>query len=239
MRRLMMPILMAFAAFPLVAQSADAILAKHLQALGGVEKLRSVHAIRLQGTLEAAPGLQLPLLIEEARPNKVRLEAHSGKLTFLRLFDGTKGWSADPSTDGALRPFTAQELKAAMEDPFDGDLMDIQARGARVESVGRQNIQGHDAYGLKVTEKDGSTSLHWIEGKMFLEIQREHDSETPLGRRTEMTRFSDFRIVDGMPMPFRIESGQKYTSKVRIIQVTQIQLNPVIPDSDFEAPASH
>lgn len=237
MRHLMMPVLVAFAAFPLAAQSADAILAKHLQAMGGIEKLRAVHAIRLKGTLEVAPGVQLPLVIEEARPNKARLEARDGDITFLRLFDGTKGWSSDPSTGGVLRPFTAQELKAALRDTFDGDLVDLAAHGARLESTGRQLIQGREAYGLKVVEADGKTSLHWIDAQSFLEVQREEDMETAQGRRTQLMRFSDFRIVEGMPMAFRVESGQKFSSKVQIIQISQVQMNPVIPDSDFEAPA--
>ena len=38
-------------------------------------------------------------------------------------------------------------------------------------------------------------------------------------------------------MAFRMESGQNFTSKVQIFQISQVQLNPVIPDSDFEAPA--
>lgn len=237
MRHRLMPFLLALAALPMMAQSADAILARHLQAMGGLEKLKALHSMRMTGTLESAPGIRLPLVIEMARPNKSRLEAKDGDRVYLRLFDGTKGWLSDPSSGGTLRPFTALELKAAMGSTFDGDLAGIQSRGARVESIGRQMIQGRDAYGLKVTEKDGSTSLHWIEGRLFLEIQREGDVDTAMGRRTEMARFSDFRVVEGMPVPFRVESGQKYTSKVQIIQLSQVQLNPVIPESDFEAPA--
>lgn len=238
MRQRLMPFLLALAALPLAAQDANAILSRHMQAMGGLEKLRAVHSIRIKGTMEAAPGIVLPLLIEEVRPNKSRLEARDADIIFLRLFNGTKGWLSDPSTGGALRPFTASELKEATQETFDGDLVEPAARGARVESIGRQMIQGREAYGLKILEKDGTTSLHWVDAQSFLEIQRERDTDSPRGRRTEMTRFSDFRLVEGVPMAFRVESGQKFTSKVQIIQVSQVQLNPVIPDSDFEAPAA-
>jgi hypothetical protein len=237
MRHRLMPVFAAIVASSLAAQSADGILAKHLQAMGGIDKLRAVHAIRLKGTLEAAPGVLLPLVIEEARPNKVRLEARSGDIVFVRLFDGVKGWSSDPSTGGVPRPLTAQELKAAMRSTFDGDLVDLPSRGARLDSLGRQLVQGREAYGLKVVEKDGSASLHWIDAKSFLEVQSEREMDTAQGRRTQMMRFSDFRIVEGMPMAFRVESGQKFSSKVEIIQISQVQLNPVIPDADFETPA--
>jgi hypothetical protein len=238
MRPWLLPVLLALLSAPVAAQSADAILSRHLQAIGGLEKLQAVHAIRLKGTLEAAPGMVFPLVIEEVRPNKSRTEATDGDLRFLRLFNGTKGWLSDPSTGGALRPFTAQEQKAAMAETFDSGLVGIAARGARMESIGRQMIQGREAYGLKVAEKDGTTCLHWVDAQSFLEIQREWDTESPLGRRTQLVRFSDFRLVDGMAMAFRVESGQKFTSKVQIIQIRQVQMNPAIPDSDFEPPAA-
>lgn len=238
MRQRLMPFLMALAAAPLAAQDANAILARHMQAMGGLEKLRAVHSIRIKGTMETAPGIALPLLIEEARPNKSRVEARDADLVFLRVFNGAKGWLSDPSTGGALRPFTAPELKEAMQGTFDGELVDPAARGARVESIGRQMIQGREAYGLKILEKDGSTSLHWVDGQSFLEIQRERDTDSPLGRRTQLMRFSDFRLVEGMPVAFRVESSQKFTTKVQIIKVSQVQMNPAIPDSDFEAPAA-
>lgn len=234
----LVPLLLASAASSLGAQSAEAILEKHLQALGGLDKLHAVHAVRIKGSLEAGQGVSLSLLIEEARPNKARFEARSGEVAVLRVFNGAKGWVSDPSTGGAPRPFTAAELKAAAAETFDGDLVGLAARGARAESIGRQMIQGREAYGIKVFEKDGSASLHWVDALMFLELQREREVDTPQGRRTEVMRFSDFRVVEGMPMPFRIESGQKFSFRSETIVVGQIQVNPSLPDSDFEAPAA-
>ena len=233
----LIPVLLLSAAAPLGAQGAETILAKHLQAMGGLEKLHAVHSVRIKGTLEAGQGVSLPLVIEEARPNKARFEIRSADVAVLRVFDGTRGWASDPSTGGKLRPFTAAELKAAAAETFDGDLVDLPARGARAESIGRQMILGREAYGIKVFEKDGSASLHWVDALMFLELQREREVDTPQGRRTEVTRFSDFRVVEGIPMPFRIESGQKFSPRSQTIVVGQVQVNPAIPAPDFEAPA--
>ncbi|HTL97738.1 MAG TPA: hypothetical protein VL181_02935 [Holophagaceae bacterium] len=238
LRRALVPLCASLVAATLGAQSVDAILSRHLQAMGGADKLHAIHALRLKGTLQTAQGLVLPLTIEEARPGKSRFEARAEGVIYLRIFDGTKGWISDPSTNGILRPFTAAELQAESRGTFDGELVDLQARGARAELAGRLMWAGRDTYQVKVTEKDGATSLHWVDAEMFLEFQRERDVDTPEGRRTEVLRFSDFRVVEGVPMAFRVQMGQKFSHSAQIIQLSEAQVNPAIPDSDFEAPAA-
>ncbi len=238
MRRRALASAFALAGCALGAQGVDAILAKHVQAIGGLDKLRAIHAVKLKGTLEVAPGVALPLVMEMARPNRSRLEAGSGDRVFLRLFDGAKGWESSPATGGALRPFTAAEVQDAQRASFDGDLIDPSARGARVESMGRQMINGHDTYRLKVTEKDGSVSTHWVDVDHFLELQREREVASPEGRKTETEAFSDFRLVEGVAMPFRVRAGQKYSQQVQTIQIAEVLLNPAVSDADFKPPAT-
>ena len=229
--------LILLAAAPLAAQSPSEILDRHLKAMGGIEKVRSVHSIRMKGAIQAALGLTLPVLMEAARPDKVRMEIHSDERDFLRVFDGTKGWVSDPEKNGDLRPFTAEETKAAQAASFDGELFEPEARGARVELEGRELFNQRDTYRLKVTEKDGAWSRHWVDAELFLEFQVEHEMDTSEGKRTETTRYSDFRIVDGLPLAFHIVTGIRYSHDARIIQIEEVQINPTIPDSDFTRPA--
>ena len=237
MRRFFAPFLFALAACGLSAQSSEAVLANHLKALGGQEKVKAIKALRLVGTLEAAPGVILPLVVEEARPNRMRMEVKNGEQSFLRVFDGVKGFQTDSST-GVLVPFSPSEIQTAQADTFDGDLIEPASRGARVEALGRQMIQGHDCYRLKVTEKDGSVSTHWVDGDHFLEIQSEKDVNTPRGRMTRSQQFSDFRLVEGVPIPFRVVAGQKYSTKTQMMQFKEVFVNPTLPDSEFKPPTA-
>ena len=226
---------MALSAAALSAQSADAILARHLQAMGGLEKLHAVRAMRLKGTMAVGQGVVLPLVIEAARPNKHRMEIRSGSGRFLMVFDGSKGWQTDPAS-GSLRPMTEAERRDAAGSTFDGDLIEPQARGARAELLGRQLLDGRETFQIRLIEKDGTQSLHWIDDDLFLELKREKDIDTPEGRKAQVMRFSDFRLLEGVPTPFRLEAGVKYSTKVQIIQIEEAQVNPAIPDSDFTAP---
>jgi len=226
---------MALSAAALSAQSVDAILARHLQAMGGLEKLHAVRAMRLKGTMSTGQGVALPLVIEVARPNKHRMEIRSGDARFLQTFDGSKGWETDPAS-GDLRPMTAAECRSAAGSTFDGDLIELQARGARAELVGRQLLDGRDTFQIRIIEKDGTRSFHWIDGDLFFELKREKDVDTPEGPKAQVMRFSDFRLLEGIPTPFRLEVGMKFSTKIQVLQIEEAQVNPLIPDSDFTAP---
>lgn len=228
-------LLAALSASILSAQSVDAILSRHLQAMGGLQKLHAIRSMRLKGTLELGPGAVLPVVLEVARPNRSRLEARAEKVTLLRVFDGNRGWQTDLAT-GALRPFTVAEEQAAQDETFDGDLIEPMARGARAELVGRQMLNGRHTYQVRLTEKDGTKTLHWIDCDLFLEFQREREVDTPDGRRTQVTRFSDFRLLEGIPTPFHVETGVKFAQQREVVQIREAQVNPAIPDADFTAP---
>ena len=221
------------AAAPAAAQTADEILASHLEALGGQAKLSKLHAIRLTGTLDLGPDGVFPVTLEAARPGRYRLESRAADgLVYLRLFDGAKGWAADPG--GSVFIMTDRDAAAERADGFDGILVAGPAEGCRFEFMERQGIAGRDTFRVKATRKDGQASTHWIDTRTFLELQREEARDTPEGRRTFVIAYSDFRVADGFVLPFRLEISQRFSSKRMAIQFDRCVLNPALPDSEFQ-----
>ena len=225
------------AACALRAQSSDSILAKHLEAQGGLQKTARIHTIRMRGTLEGAPGETFPVTIEMARPNKVRVESRvPDGLIYLSVFDGVKGFETDEKS--RLYEMTQRDVDAESSEGFGAYLLDPAATGVRTEFMEHQQIAGRDTYRMKLTRAGGQVTAHWIDSRTFLELQREEDRDTPQGRRTFVTRYSDFRLVEGMAVPFRIEVGARFAAQGRVFQITQVELNPDLPDSDFALPAA-
>ncbi|HET6331069.1 MAG TPA: hypothetical protein VFF76_09810 [Holophagaceae bacterium] len=221
----------------LSAQSAIAILAKHLEAQGGLQKTARIHSIRMRGMLELAPGESFPLTVEMARPNKVRVESRAPDgLIYLRLFDGAKGFETDEKS--RLYEMAQRDADAEASEGFCGYILDPAAKGVRAEFMEHQEVSGRDTYRMKLTRAGDQVTAHWIDTRTFLELQREEDRDTSQGRRTFVTRFSDFRMVEGIPIPFRQEIGVRFAAQGRVFQITQVELNPALPDSDFRLPAA-
>lgn len=225
------------AACALHAQSADSILAKHLEAEGGLQKAARIRTLRMTGTLEVAPGETFPVTIEMARPNKVRVESRAPDgLIYLRIFDGAKGFETDEKS--RLYEMGQRDAEAESFEGFCGYLLDPAAKGVRAEFMEHQEVSGRDTYRMKLTRPGGQATAHWIDSRTFLELQRQEDRDTPQGRRTFVTRYSDFRLVEGMAVPFRIETGTRFAARDRVFQIVQVQLNPELPDSDFTLPSA-
>jgi len=87
-------------ALPVSAQTVDEIIAKNLQAKGGLQKLKAVQTARMAGTMTVGPGMEAPFVIEFKRPNQMRLDFTLQGMTGTQAYDGKTGWMLMPSAGG-------------------------------------------------------------------------------------------------------------------------------------------
>src|SRR5215207_5327167 len=85
--------LMGTAAWAQSPQTADEIIAKNLEAKGGLDKLKAVQSMRITGKMMVGPGMEAPMIIEMARPHSVRMEFTIQGMTGIQAYDGKGGWS--------------------------------------------------------------------------------------------------------------------------------------------------
>ncbi|MDE2054573.1 MAG: hypothetical protein KGI62_07805, partial [Xanthomonadaceae bacterium] len=151
----------ALLGFALSAQAitADQLIAKSVAARGGADKLAAIKTLKMQGQLIFGGSFKLAYTQLLKRPDRVRDEASLQGLTQVQAWDGQRGWSIQPF--GGRRdpiPMSADEAKALAEEAdFDGALVDAAAKGNRVSYVGREDVEGTNAYKLQVKLKDGNT----------------------------------------------------------------------------------
>jgi len=120
---------------------------------------------------------------------------------------------------------------------FDGPLMDYKAKGHTIEFVGKEQVEGADAYKLKVTLKGGSVRYIYLDAETYLEIKVESKRNV---RGTEMeteSYISDYKDVDGLMMAHAMESGAKGSPQRQKMVIEKVELNPEAPDSIFAMPA--
>ena len=186
-----------------------------------------------------AAQVQLPFTLEIKRPHKSRLEIEFAGKTAVQLFDGASGWKLRPFLNrDDYEPFTAEEAKAsAGQGEFEGPLVDYAAKGTRVELEKVEPVDGHDAYKLKLTMKDGSVQHMWIDSRSFLDVKVEGLPRRMDGRMHPVFVYQrDFRTVQGLMLPFVVETavdGYPNTHKMTIEKVT---LNPKLDDAVFSKP---
>src|SRR5262245_54895193 len=161
---------------PAPAPTVDEIVAKHVQALGGAAKLKSIQTKVITAKASGGGGPEFPILIVQKRPDKVRLEVSFQGLTQVLAYDGQVGWSINPfqGKKDAERMGEDQLKNIQDQSDFDGSyLVDYKEKGHKVELLGKEPIEGTDAYKLRVTLKNGNVTTIYLDAEEYLEIKNE------------------------------------------------------------------
>lgn len=234
---------------PAASITAAQIVDKCLQAHGGAEARLKREAILWKGHFESE---RLPLHtarfeLTEKRPNKTRFELLDAADKTLHVFDGSRGWKLRFAQDGrpSLQPYSDWEVKYAGEAPgLDAPLADFSAKGAAIRLVGREQVDGVDAYRLAIRLASGEEQTIWVDATTFLEFRYDRTAYGDSGPRgIASTYFRDYRVVEGIPLPSLIEVGARGSDKRDRMVVESVSLNPKVPDALFARPpgipASH
>ena len=186
-----------------------------------------------------AKQVELPFKLAKARPNKSRLEIEFAGKTAVQVFDGANGWKLRPFLNRTdAEPFTPQEAKSAAESAdLDDPLLDAAANGMKVSVEGVEKVEGRKAYKLQLTAKDGAKRRVWVDAKTFLDVKIEGTPRRMDGKMHDVFVYQrDFRPVQGLMMPFVIETVVDGYPKGHRIFVEKVAVNPALDAKTFAKP---
>src|SRR5688500_17173918 len=120
-------VVLALALPPVAGELTDAsaVVASHLEAVGGAARLRAVSSSREIGTVTVTDGARTstgPSLSEEKRPNRFRTERTVHGISAVRGFDGTTVWSQRHGEKPEI--LTGEIARGAARNEFDHFLLD-------------------------------------------------------------------------------------------------------------------
>src|SRR5437588_3579779 len=220
------------------SQTADEIVGKYIKTVGGMEKIEAVKSIRRTGKVIAGGGFEIPIVEENKRPNLVRQDIIIQGLIGTSAYDGKAGWKIQPwQGKKDAETMGEGELKAIIEESdFDGPLVNYKAKGNKVEYVGMDEVEGTDAYKLKVTLANGETRYFYMDTDYFVPIKIE-TKRIVRGNEVEFeTVLGDYKEVAGWYMPYSIEVGAKGSQFKQKIAYDKIEANVPVDDSRFAMP---
>ena len=226
-----------------VKLTAAQIVEKNVSARGGLEVWRAVHTMSLTGELDAGGknNVQLPFVLEMKRPHKTRFELEFANQTAIQVYDGVNGWKLRPFLGrNDVEPYTPEEMtSASQEADLDGFLVDYVAKGTTVGLEGTEVVDGRDSYRIKLTMKNGKVRHVWIDAQTFLEVKMDGIPRRMDGKLHPVaTYFRDYRSVDGLKIPYKIETAVEGYKEKHAMTVESVVVNPKLEDSLFQKPIS-
>jgi len=213
---------------PLSAQSVDSLVAKYIQASGGLAKIQALQSLRRTGRFTGGGGFEAVVVQENKRPSSVREEFSIQGMTGINAYDGRDGWKIEP-WNGKRDPeaLGEEEMHSILDDAdFDGPLVNSQAKGNRVEFQGVEQIEGSDAYKLKVTRPNGDVSFYYLDTEYYVPIRIDTQRMIRGAPQEYETSLGDYKQVAGVYLPFAYESGPKGSSSTDRSKITYDKIEP-------------
>lgn len=230
------------AAVSVHATTADELVAKNLDARGGLDKIHAITTLKLEGKMRIGGQFELSFLEYKKAPESARIEATIQGMTQVQAWDGRQAWQISPF-QGRRDPekMSEDDAKGLADDaPIGGALADWRARGSTIEYLGTEDVDGTEAHKLKVSLKNGDIEYVYLDPDHFLEI-RTIDQLTVRGTHVEqVTDYSDYERVNGVYFPFAMSSYTKGGGEFDKQQLTldKIEANVPVDDGLFAFPAA-
>ena len=236
------------------AQSVDEIVAKNLQARGGVEKLKAMTSAKITGDVDQR-GMKIHIVTWAKRPNSMRREMDAtppppapgrasipgtmGPVKAVVASDGAHVWMINPIMGGGAQEITGPQADMAKADAdFDSVLLDYKAKGTTIQLVGTEPINDKPAYHLKITKKNGLVQHYYLDAETALEVRTSADVEQDGNKSTMMTDLSNYQTVDGLTMPFSMKQSLN-GQPVAEITISKWEVNIPVDDDLFKMPGKN
>jgi len=215
--------------------TADQILLKYTEALGGSGAIDRVKRRTMKGTWLTANGITLGYELYQAAPDKLLSVLNSPQQGIIEMgFDGSAGWE---KTTHGVRDIKGEELfyLRRYPDPFKD--IKLKEQFTRLGGAAKDRIDKKEVYILRGVTTDNKRERLYFDAQSGLLIRRVASMATMVGIIPEQVDFEDYRDVDGLKMPFtiRISSIDPFYSSTR--KFTEIRLNTPVDDAKFRRPA--
>ena len=228
----------------LQAGELDDLLDKHYQALGGKDKIKNVKSLKMSGKLvmkSPQGNMEIPFtgaMKKDGDDNLFRFDATMQGMTMTQSISKDGAWQLMPMM-GVSEPqdMNADEAKQLQKQAdVNGPLWDYEKKGNKLELVGKEDVEGTEAYKIKVTTEEGDEMSVFLDSEYFL-IIKTNAVVKQMGMEMETDSFpSDYKEVGGVLMAHSMTS--KTQMGEMIMQFESMEANPDIPNTFFDKPAA-
>ena len=190
------------------AQTADEVINKFTDAMGGKEKIAAVNSVSMEGAMERN-GNEITSKTIKVQGKLYRNETNFGMGSMTTLVTPEKGWRTNFRNGGAFEPLNEDGVKG-MQTQLDcvSPLVDYIAKGHKAELAGKDTLENVEYYKIKLTTKSGKDILYWIDTKTYLLHQSSQKGGGFGGRGADaelIVVYKDYKAVEGVMFPFTTE----------------------------------
>ncbi|HLW99779.1 MAG TPA: hypothetical protein VKR82_14110 [Candidatus Acidoferrales bacterium] len=239
---------LSFSAISALAQNPGEIIDQYLKAAGGLKALSKVTTVSMEGTFfSERDGATGTYTFDTKAPNRYYTEldivsepgstdgrdgavARARVQHFILAYNGKSAWREDPAGSvSTLLGTDGQQVIAAAE-YYNSHWIGLKKKGIGVAFMGRSNWGTRDVIQLELTTPAGIKREAYFDGQTHLLLK---ESAQLAGVNLEII-YDDYRKVDGVELPYKIE--WHYGSESYVIEVSRAAINDDVREEVFNFP---
>src|SRR5216684_2495672 len=215
---------------PVHAQEAGKIVDQYVKAAGGGKALARIQTLTLEGAFTSDGGKMGTYTVDTKLPNRYYSELLVGDKNLIEAYNGKSAWHQNPAGElGTLVGPEGMQLEAAAQ-YYNSRLLNLKKNKITLALVGHAQVRGKDALQLEVTTATGVKRQVFFDAQTHL-IAKE---AATVGGVEEEVLYDDYRTVDGVKLPHKIElhrGSDKYN-----IEVSRAAINGTVGERVFDFP---
>jgi hypothetical protein len=225
----------AFSLATAKAQTADEIVSKHVEAIGGLENWKKITSIVQTGAM-TVQGMNIDVVRTVVNAKGSRQDINIMGMSNYVIVTPTAGWSYMPIQQKTeVEPMTEEQVKEGQDElDVQGSLVDYKAKGSTVELLGKEDVDGTECFKIKLTKKGGNAETHFIDPKTYYDVKFIQVKKAD-GQEAEVSiSFSNFqKLPEGIvvPMTTTVPLGPGMNAD---FTVAKVEVNKAIDDSVFK-----
>jgi hypothetical protein len=212
------------------AQDAGEVVNQYVKATGGGRALSKIQTLTLEGTFATEDGKSGTYTFDTKVPNRYYTELLLGDKNLIEAYNGKSAWHRNAAGEiGTLVGPEGMQLEAAAQ-VYNSRLVNPKKSKIALAFVGHAQARGKDALQIELTTATGMKRQMFFDPQTHLVVK---EAATVGGIEEEML-YDDYRTVDGVKLPYKIElhrGSDKYE-----IGVTRAVINGTIGERVFDFP---
>jgi photosynthetic reaction center cytochrome c subunit len=215
------------------APPAEQIIAKYVEAIGGVAALQKISTRRERGTINIS-GRNLPIEILSKIGGKQLTIIHLPNGDSMTAYDGTSGWTSAPNRP--VREIPALEVASAQPEVDLQLPLHMKQLFNEVKTVATEKIGDRESYVVAGMNSGEIASKFYFDKESGYLLRILRYTKSPLGRNPTQIDYAGFRTVDGLKVPFQ-ETIARPNSRLTV-QIEDAKFNVPIDEMKFARPAA-
>lgn len=213
-------------------QTADEIINKHIEAIGGKDNWKKVNSIRQEGSV-SIQGMEIPVITTTVHNKATKQEYSAMGMNAYSIITTEGGWSFNPMM-GQSEPEAMGEdqLKyGRYQLDAQGEFIDYKEKGHTVELLENEDVDGNSCFRLKLNRKGGTSSTFFIDPKSYY-VVRNSSTINAGGQSAEliMNLSNHQKLPEGIVVPFTMENSQIPAP----LNITKVEINGKIDEAIFK-----